>query len=129
MIWYIALGSAVGGAARFALGTLVQRLGGTTFPVGTLAVNVLGALALGFLFRYTADSTAISSEIRALLTTGFCGGFTTFSTFSLETVRLLEDGEWERAAAYVLLSVALSLAATLGGIGIAREVLSARRAA
>lgn len=128
MIWYVAFGSAVGGASRFLFGTFVQRLAGTTFPVGTLVINVLGSLVLGFLVRWAADSTAVSPEARALLTTGFCGGFTTFSTFSTETVALLEDGDWPRAALYVAASVGLALAGTLLGIAAARELSAWRRA-
>ncbi|HEU4698361.1 MAG TPA: fluoride efflux transporter CrcB [Gemmatimonadales bacterium] len=128
MIWYIAFGSAVGGAGRYLLGTTLQRLAGTTFPVGTLVINILGSCVLGFLVRWAADSTAVTPEARALLTTGFCGGFTTFSTFSAETVALLEDGDWGRAALYVAASVGLALAGTMLGIAAARELGAWRRA-
>ena len=86
--WYVALGSAVGGVARFALATIVQQRVGPDFPAGTLVVNVSGSLLLGFLLRYSLGTVAISPEVRALLTTGFCGGYTTFSTFSYETFTL-----------------------------------------
>jgi fluoride exporter len=129
MLWYVAFGSAVGGASRYLLGTFLQRAAGTTFPVGTLVINVVGSCLLGFLVRYAAESTGASPEARALLTTGFCGGFTTFSTFSVETLALIEDGDWSRAALYVGLSVVLSLTATFLGIAGAREALALRRAA
>jgi CrcB protein len=96
------------------------------FPTGTLVVNVTGSLLLGFLLRYALGSAAVSPETRVLLTTGFCGGYTTFSTFSYETIALLEEGQHQRAALYVLLSVVLSLAACLAGVIIARELLGAR---
>jgi CrcB protein len=124
--WYVALGSAVGGVARFALATFVQQRVGPDFPAGTLVVNVSGSLLLGFLLRYSLGTTAISPEVRALLTTGFCGGYTTFSTFSYDTMLLLEDGEGLRAGGYVLLSVVLSLAGTWLGIVAARELLAMR---
>lgn len=124
---WVAVGSAIGGVVRFLLGTLIQQKTGSTFPVGTLVINVSGSLVLGFLVRYALATPAIGPEVRALLTAGLCGGFTTFSTFSYESVALLEEGAYHRAAWYVGLSVALSLAATLIGTGLAREVLDLRR--
>jgi CrcB protein len=124
---WVALGSAVGGMVRFALGALIQQRTGTTFPVGTLAVNLSGSLLLGFLLRYSLGTPAVSAEVRAFLTTGVCGGFTTFSTFSYETAALIEDGDYRRAAWYVGLSLVLSLAGAFLGIGLARELLDYRR--
>lgn len=120
------LGSAVGGGVRFLLGSFVQARAGTAFPLGTLLINVTGSLLIGFIFRYGADGS-MSPEVRGLLTTGLVGGYTTFSTFSWETVRLIEDGDYYRAAWYIGLSVILSLAATFVGIGLAREALELRR--
>lgn len=127
MIWYVALGSAAGGALRFALGTLVQHRLGSSFPLGTLAVNVTGSLLLGFLLHYALSTQAVSPELRALLTTGFCGGYTTFSTFSWETLRMLEDGARSQALLYVLLSVVVSLIGVYLGILGARELLALRQ--
>jgi len=124
---WVAIGSAAGGVLRFALGTLIQHRTGGTFPVGTLAINVSGSLVLGFLLRYALGTPAVSPEVRALLTTGFCGGYTTFSTFTYETAALVEDGDYHRAAWYVALSVAFALAGTFLGFGLAREVLDLRR--
>jgi CrcB protein len=126
LLWYVALGSAVGGASRVALSTLIQQRAGT-FPIGTLVVNITGSLALGFLLRYTLGSTSVSAEMRALLTTGFCGGYTTFSTFSYEAITLIEDGDYRRAGVYIAASVVLSLVATFIGIFAAGELLAARR--
>ncbi len=125
LVWYVAVGSAVGGAARFALSSFIQQRAGT-FPVSTLVVNITGSLVLGFLMRYALGSTSVSPETRALLTMGFCGGYTTFSTFSYETIALMEDGDYRRAAIYVLASLVLSLAATFLGIMAANAVLEAR---
>jgi fluoride exporter len=123
MLVYVALGSALGGASRYLLGGLIQRLLDTTFPAGTLVINVSGSLLLGAILRYAVDTPTLSPEIRALLTVGFCGGYTTFSTFSYETVALFEDGEWAKAVAYVAASVLLSLIATFLGFAAAREVV------
>ena len=118
MLFAIALGGAAGSVARYGVGSFLDR-SESAFPVGTLLVNIAGCLLLGFLVRYLSGS-AMSSELRAGLTIGFCGGFTTFSTFSLETVRLAESGNWQRAALYVLASVVLSLAALAAGMAAAR---------
>jgi CrcB protein len=127
MIYWIAFGSALGGAARYSLGGLVQRWAPGEFPLGTLAVNVIGSLALGFLIRYALETPAVSAEVRAFLTIGFCGGFTTFSTVSFEAATLLERGEWPRLAAYAGLSLLLTVAAVLIGAALAGQVLTLRR--
>jgi len=127
LLWYVALGSAVGGASRFALSTFVQQRASSAFPFGTLIVNITGSLILGFVLRYALASPSVSAEMRALLTTGFCGGYTTFSTFSYESIALIEDGDYRRAAIYIVLSVVLSLVATFLGIAAAGQLLAARR--
>jgi len=127
VLLYIALGSAVGGVFRYLLGGLIQRLAGGTFPLGTLVINVTGSFLVGLLYRYAADSAAITPEIRAMLTIGLCGGYTTFSSFSYETVRLIEDGEAGRALTYVGLSVLLSVGGTMLGIAAGRELVGLRR--
>ena len=125
---YVALGSAVGGVSRFALATAIQSRVGTPFPWGTLVINVTGSLVLGFILRYALQTSAMSPELRALLTTGFCGGYTTFSTFSFEAAALIEEGGYQRAIAYVLASVLLSLAGVFIGFALADAVAGARRA-
>jgi fluoride exporter len=97
VIWYVALGGAVGSVVRYIVGLAVQSRNGVDFPVGTLLVNLSGCLLLGFLIHYALAAPAITPELRALLTTGLCGGYTTFSTFSYETVTLMQDGDWRRA--------------------------------
>ncbi|HEY8258184.1 MAG TPA: fluoride efflux transporter CrcB [Gemmatimonadales bacterium] len=126
MLWYIAAGSAIGGVSRYLLGGVVQRWMDTTFPIGTLLINVTGSFLLGAIIRFAVDTPSISPEMRAFLTIGICGGYTTFSTFSYETAVMLEDGEWSRAAVYVAGSVALSLIATFLGFAAARVALGAR---
>jgi CrcB protein len=129
MVVWIAIGSALGGVSRYLFGGLIQRLFDTSFPSGTLAVNVVGSLLLGFIIRYSLETPAVSPELRGFLTIGFCGGFTTFSTFGYEGAVMLEEGQWTRLAAYVGLSVLLTLAGTLAGFAAAREVLLLRRSA
>ncbi|MGI9040823.1 MAG: fluoride efflux transporter CrcB [Gemmatimonadales bacterium] len=126
MLWYIAVGSAIGGVCRYVLGGLVQRYTDTAFPLGTLIINVTGSLALGAIVRYSLETPALTPEMRALLTVGICGGYTTFSTFSYETALLLEDGQWTTAGWYVAGSVLLSLVGMFGGFALAREVIALR---
>ena len=123
MLLYVALGSAIGGVSRYLLGGLVQRMLDTTFPAGTLLVNVTGSFLLGAIIRYALETPSLTPEVRAFLTIGFCGGYTTFSTFSYETMALLEDGEWARAGVYITASVILSLIATFLGLALARQVI------
>lgn len=120
MIWYIALGSAIGGMLRYLLGGWIQRAAGHGFPLGTLVINVSGSLALGLLLRWASHPPTLNPDLRAFLTVGLCGGFTTFSTFSAESITLMQDGQWGKAMTYVLLSVTLSLAATAAGFAMAR---------
>jgi CrcB protein len=123
MLLYVAVGSAIGGVSRYLLGGLIQRLLDTTFPAGTLLINISGSFLLGAIIRYAVETPTISPEVRAFLTIGFCGGYTTFSTFSYETVALLEDSEWTRAGLYVAASIVLSLVGTLLGFALARGVI------
>ncbi len=129
MPFYIAIGSAIGGLSRYWLGGLIQRAHGGPFPLGTLVINVTGSLLIGFLLRYSLDTTAVSAEMRGFLTIGFCGGYTTFSTFSWETVALIEDGDWRRASLYILASVILSIAGTIAGVALARQLIQLRHGA
>src|SRR5579871_4865893 len=84
----VAVGGALGCISRYFVTMLVQQRAGSGFPVATLLINVTGSLLLGFLMRYALQSAVIGPESRAMLTTGFCGGYTTFSTFSYETALL-----------------------------------------
>ncbi len=127
MIWLVALGGALGSVSRFLLGPALQRAFNATFPVGTLFINILGSLILGFVMRLTIEGVNVTPEARAFIAIGFCGGFTTFSTFTYEAIRLLEDGEGSRAALYILASVLLSLGAAFLGLVAARELLALRR--
>ena len=129
LVWFVAAGSAIGGAARLLLGTLIQQKIGPGFPMGTLIINITGSFLLAFILRYATVVPWVTPEWRALLTTGFCGGYTTFSTFSFETAALMEDGRYQRAALYMVLSVGVSLLGTFGGFAAARELLALRETA
>lgn len=122
ILLYIALGGAVGALARYGLGGWVQGRTGFGFPLGTLVVNVLGCLLIGFALRYL-EAVRLAPEVRALVGVGVLGAFTTFSTFGYETVALLEDGAWVRAAAYALGSLALGLTAVYLGMALSTYVL------
>jgi CrcB protein len=89
----VALGGVVGCVARYWLAGVVQRVGDHAFPTGTLAVNVLGSLIIGLVMTLSLERGLVDEDVRILITTGFCGGFTTMSTFSYETLALLRDGE------------------------------------
>lgn len=105
IVLLIAFGSA-GTLARYALQGVVQHRSDSAFPTGTLAVNLVGCLLLGGIGQFSLHHLSIPPDWRIALTIGFFGAFTTFSTFGWETIRMLEDGEWTRAALYVLVSVA-----------------------
>lgn len=119
LIGAVALGGALGSVARYMLSLAIQNATGSSFPLGTLIVNVTGAAILGFLMQLFVMRTASTPAFHVMLTAGFCGGYTTFSTFSYETIRLIEQGAWRNASAYVIASVLLSLGGVLLGVRIA----------
>jgi len=116
--FWIAIGSAFGGVARFWLSGVVARLMGETFPWGTLIVNVTGSLAIGFIAALTGPDGRIfmGSTTRLALMAGICGGYTTFSSFSLQTMSLFNDGEWLYGGANIAASVVLCLLAVWAGL-------------
>lgn len=116
----IAGGGALGALARFFVATGIYRLLGRDFPWGTLSVNVLGSFAMGLLFVLLLERSLLAAELRAAILIGFLGSFTTFSTFSLETLTLVEQGEMLRALANVTVSVVVCIAACWAGIVAAR---------
>ena len=126
LVWYAALGGGAGSAARFLVTRALQGKDVTVFPSGTLAVNVAGSLLIGDLLRSATGSGGPAEPTRVLLIAGFCGGFTTFSAFSIETLLLMQAGDWRRAALNILLNVALSIGAAGLGFAVARQLLGAR---
>lgn len=119
----VALGSALGGVTRYWVSGLVASRVGETFPWGTLAVNVLGSALIGAVAAFgDSGRLGLSAEARQFLMLGVLGGFTTFSSFSLQTLRLVQDGDWTRAAGNVVVSITLCLVAVAIGYRFARLV-------
>ena len=118
-VLYLFIAGGLGALSRYGLSGLAQRIG-AGFPWGTLAVNVLGSLALGFVMQLGLSTDIIPREVRVAVTVGFLGAFTTFSTFSFETVRYLEDGVWSTGLLNIVLNVVLCIAAALLGLFLAR---------
>lgn len=113
--FWICLGSAVGGGARYLVSGWAVKALGSAFPYGTLAVNFLGSFLLAALMFVGLETAAMPPALRLALTTGVMGGFTTYSTFSYETMRYLQDGAWGIAVANLLVTVLACLAACLLG--------------
>lgn len=109
----VAAGSGVGGFLRYVLSDIVYKYSASLFPYGTLFVNIIGSFLLGFVLFYLDATKLISSEMRLFLTVGLCGGLTTFSTFSYETIKLIQDSEYLLAGTNVLLNVFITLLAVL----------------
>jgi CrcB protein len=121
----VGIGGAAGAVSRYAATGWIQSLSGGFFPWGTLAVNVVGSLTLGFVLVWL-QATVTSAELRELVTIGFLGSFTTFSTFSYETVAMVRDGEWWRAGGYAAGSVVLGVLAVVVGAAAATALLHGR---
>lgn len=118
----VAIGGAGGAVLRYGLSGWVQSFSSGGFPYGTLAVNVVGSFLIGLVMQLSLDRFMVSLEVRLLLTTGFCGGLTTFSTFSYETLSLVEGGQFAQAGGNIALNVALTLLATYLGLVFARVI-------
>jgi CrcB protein len=116
----ISLGAIVGANARYWMSRSALRLLGPVFPYGTLAINVLGRLILGFFMVWTMERALVDPRWRLLVAVGFCGGFTTFSSFAFESMALMEQGQWLLMTANILSNNLLSLAAVLAGMVLAR---------
>jgi CrcB protein len=118
----VAIGGTLGCWARYAMTLLLQWLLGVAFPYATLSVNVLGSFLMGFLFVETLDRLGIGAYARLAVLTGFLGGFTTFSTFSIEALLLAQRGHPGLSALYIALSVGLGLLAVFAGAHLARQM-------
>ena len=118
----IAAGGAAGSVLRFWMSTWVHSFAGRSFPYGTLTVNVLGCLAMGFLFVLFVDRLSDNAVLRAGILIGVLGGFTTFSSFSIETLNLIEQGAWIKAVANMTGSLLLCVGATWVGVILGRQV-------
>ena len=117
---FIGLGGFLGSISRYLLSQYVDKKIEMIFPFGTFSVNIIGCLLLGALYAFAEKSNLMTSELRLLLTVGFCGSFTTFSTFAYEKVQLINQGEWMTFSLYAIASVAFGLAATIGGAALVK---------
>lgn len=119
----VAIGGAIGSVLRYYVGQWALKLMGPAFPWGTLAVNVVGCFVIGVFAELIARKFNASMELRLLLITGFLGGFTTFSAFSLDAISLFEGGETVAGGIYIVASVGLSMAAVFAGLAIMRALV------
>ena len=121
---WVAVGAALGGVGRYWLSGLVAEHIGETFPWGTLVINVTGSFVIGFFAELTGPDGRVlaGTNVRQFVMTGFCGGYTTFSSFSLETVRLLRSGEARTALLYIGVSVVTWLVAVWPGHTLAARL-------
>lgn len=118
------LGAGVGGALRHGINLAAMRLFGTGLPYGTVIVNILGSLMMGLAIEYWSLKSGLPQSLRLFLTTGMLGGFTTFSTFSLDTAVLWEKGQPTTAIVYAAFSVLISIAALFAGLAVVRTFLA-----
>jgi fluoride exporter len=119
----ICLGGALGTGARYLIGGLAARWLGSEFPYGTLFINVLGSFLIGFVQQVGLTTLAIPETTRLVLTIGVMGGFTTYSSFSYETISLIENGSWLGAAANVVLTTGVCLVVCVLGLALGRVVV------
>lgn len=118
----IALGGAAGTALRYGVSVGMLRWIGPSFPFGTLAANVLGSFLLGVVMEASGNRELFGVQAKLVLGTGVMGGFTTYSSFNLETIRLAEQGAWGRAGLYLAATVAVCLVAGVGGVALVRSL-------
>jgi CrcB protein len=123
LIWIIGLGGFLGTVARYLAQQMVYRYYPVTFPYGTLAVNLLGCFLIGIFYALSERGNLLSPEWRMFLTTGFCAGFTTFSTFTYESVNLINGREYFACGVYAIVSVVGGIAATVFGIWLMKSLI------
>ena len=123
MILAVAAGGAIGSVARYLVGIGSTRLFGLAFPWGTLLINIAGSFLIGAFIEMFALKWDLPQEARVFLTVGICGGFTTFSAFSLDAYLLVQRGDWWLAAGYVIGSVVLSIGALIAALHLVRSLV------
>jgi CrcB protein len=119
-ILYLAIAGALGAVSRFLLSGFTYRLLGSGFPYGTLCVNVIGSFLIGFVMQVGLNTDIIPQSLRTVITVGFLGAFTTFSTFSFETLNYIQDGVWGMALLNIAVNVIVCLLAVFAGIIIGK---------
>lgn len=125
IIVYLIVGGALGTVLRYFTGVWMYSWAGSRLPWATITVNIVGSFILGFAMR-TFETGLASPEVRAFVTVGFCGAFTTFSTYTYETVVLMQERAWLRAGLYSVGSVCVGLLAIMAGVGVANLMLRGR---
>jgi CrcB protein len=118
--FWIALGAVVGAVARYFISSQIARHFSTTFPYGTLLINITGSLVLGFFLVYSTERVLLDPRWRLLVAIGFCGSYTTFSSYAFESFALMEQGQWLLTGANIVASNGLCLAAVVAGAALAR---------
>src|SRR5215831_1354018 len=121
-LFLIAIGGALGSVSRWGCQRWIYQLHPHPFPFGTFTVNILGSFLIGVFYALSEKGNLMSADWRLFLTTGFCGGFTTFSTFSFETITLLREGNYAYALSYILLSVIAGIVAVAVGMFIIKLI-------
>ncbi|THF52129.1 fluoride efflux transporter CrcB [Allorhizobium terrae] len=119
---YVALGGALGSVLRYLVGMAAIRLFGPFLPWGTFTVNIVGSFCIGLLMEWIARKLNASTDMQLFLVTGVMGGFTTFSSFSLDVISLAERGELAWAMAYALATLGLGIVAVFGGLALGRAI-------
>lgn len=119
-VFLVFLGGGIGAMARYGLQGVVHGVTGTVFPYGTLVVNILGSLIIGFLLTFFEERFLVNPSLRVFLAIGVLGGFTTFSSFSYETMALIRDGSYLLGTVNILGSIVVCLGATWGGMIIGK---------
>lgn len=119
----VGAGSCVGGISRYLIQLFVQKQFPSSIPLGTLSVNIIGCFIVGLIYALADKSNLLSPAIRLLLATGFCGGFTTFSSFAYENISLMQDGEFFYTSQYIALSIVVGFSSVYLGILLIKLIL------
>ena len=122
LILLIGFAGFLGTIARYLSGQLIFQFLPVSFPYGTLIVNILGCFLIGLVYGWFEKENIYSNEWKLIFATGFCGGFTTFSAFSIENIQLLRDGQFGFALLYIFVSVVIGISATFGGVSLMKNI-------